>query len=45
MKDRTEKESIDPLSSLTGALAKYERDEIAFTRIDFTPLDDKRWRE
>jgi hypothetical protein len=45
LKDRTEKEGIDPLSSLTAALAKSERTETTFIRIDFSPVPDKRWRE
>ncbi len=45
MKDRTEKESIDPLSSITGALTKYDKTETAFIRVDFTPLVDTSWRE
>jgi hypothetical protein len=45
MKDRTEKESIDPLSSLTSALSKCKREDTAFIRIDFAPLPDHAWRE
>ena len=45
MKDRTEKESIDPLSSLTSALAKTPKNEDAFLRVDFSPLADHTWRE
>jgi Type IV secretion-system coupling protein DNA-binding domain len=44
LKDRTEKESIDPLSSITAALTKCKRDEIGFVRIDFVPLRNKLWR-
>jgi Helicase HerA, central domain len=45
MKDRTEKESIDPISSLTSALSKCRRGDTAFIRVDFAPLPDHSWRE
>ena len=45
MKDRTEKESIDPLSSLTSTLSKCRRADTAFIRVDFAPLPDHSWRE
>lgn len=45
LKDRTEKETIDPLSSLTSVLAKSAKDEVAFFRVDFAPLEDKNFRE
>jgi hypothetical protein len=45
MKDRTEKESIDPISSLTSALSKCCRGDTAFIRVDFAPLPDHAWRE
>ena len=44
MKDRTEKESIDPLSSLTSALSKCKRADTAFIRVDFAPIPDGEWR-
>lgn len=44
MKDRTEKESIDPLSSLTSALSKCKREDTAFVRVDFAPIPDSDWR-
>lgn len=44
LKDRTEKEVIDPLSSITSALSKCEKSETAFFRCDFSPLADKSWR-
>jgi hypothetical protein len=44
MKDRTEKESIDPLSSLTSALSKCKRDDTAFVRVDFAPLPESEWK-
>lgn len=45
LKDRTEKETIDPLSSLTSVLSKSEKQEISFFRIDFSPIADKNFRE
>ncbi len=45
LKDRTEKESIDPLSSITSVLSKSVKDETVFLRIDFSPLSDHEWRE
>ena len=45
LKDRTEKETIDPLSSLTSVLSKSEKNEISFFRVDFSPLSDKNFRE
>lgn len=45
LKDRTEKESIDPLSSITSVLAKSAKDETVFFRVDFSPLHDHDWRE
>jgi len=44
LKDRTEKESIDPLSSITSILAKSAKDETAFFRVDFSPISDHDWR-
>lgn len=44
MKDRTEKESIDPISSLTSALSKCRREDVGFIRVDFSPLPDNSWR-
>lgn len=45
LKDRTEKESIDPLSSITSVLSKSAKNETAFFRVDFSPLSDHDWRE
>jgi hypothetical protein len=45
LKDRTEKETIDPLSSITSALAKAEKHTTTFVRVDFQPLADHLWRE
>ncbi len=44
MKDRTEKDSIDPLSSLTSALTKLRKEDIGAFIIDFAPLHDHVWR-
>lgn len=44
MKDRTEKESVDPLSSITSALSKMPKNEFAVFHVDFSPLPDKKWR-
>jgi hypothetical protein len=44
LKDRTEKESIDPLSSITSVLAKSTKNETVFFRVDFSPLSDHDWR-
>jgi hypothetical protein len=45
LKDRTEKESVDPLSSVTSALAKVPRDQIGACIIDFAPIHDYIWRD
>jgi hypothetical protein len=45
LKDRTEKESIDPLSSITSVLAKSKKEETAFFRVDFSPIPDSDWRK
>ncbi|MBP6981586.1 DUF87 domain-containing protein, partial [Candidatus Gracilibacteria bacterium] len=44
LKDRTEKDSIDPLSSLTSSLVKIPKGDIGGIVIDFSPLDDHIWR-
>ena len=44
MKDKTEKESVDPLSAITSALVKSPKNEIAFFHVDFAPLPDSEWR-
>lgn len=44
LKDRTEKDSIDPLSSLTSALTKMAKSDIGGLVIDFEPLSDTVWR-
>lgn len=44
LKDKTEKEAIDPLSSITSALSKYPRNDTCFIRVDFTPMRDEAWK-
>ena len=44
LKDRTEKDSIDPLSGLTSALVKIPKGEIGGFIIDFVPVHDHLWR-
>lgn len=44
LKDKTERESIDPISSITSALAKVPKDEIALFHISFCPKKDA-WRK
>lgn len=44
LKDRTEKESVDPLSSLTSALSKIPKDQYGAYMIDFAPIEDHIWR-
>lgn len=44
LKDRTEKDSIDPLSSITSALAKVKKNDIGTFIIDFSPIADHTWR-
>mgnify|MGYP000524122863 FL=1 len=44
LKDRTEKDSVDPLSSITSALVKTSRNDISTFRIAFSPLSDNVWR-
>jgi hypothetical protein len=44
-KERTEKESVDPYSSLTSALAKAIKKETLVIQINFTPLLDAEWKD
>ena len=44
LQDRTEKDSIDPLSSLTSALVKIPKNETGGFIIDFAPVQDHLWR-
>ena len=45
MKDRTEKDSVDPLSALTSALSKIAKDDSGAFVFDFSPLADHVWRD
>ena len=44
MKDRTEKDSVDPLSALTSALSKIAKEDIWAFVFDFSPVSDAIWR-
>ena len=44
MKDRTEKESVDPLSSLTSAMGKIAKGDSGGFIFDFAPIADSVWR-
>lgn len=44
LKDRTEKESVDPLSSLTSALSQIQWGDFWGFVIDFLPIHDRIWR-
>lgn len=44
LKDKTEKESVDPLSSLTSALSKTPKNDISLFHINFSPVPDAYWR-
>ena len=44
LKDRTEKDTVDPLSSITSVLAKTPKDAVALFHVDFSPLPDEKWR-
>lgn len=45
LKDRSEKETIDPLSSITGALAKASRNEPVVLQVCFSPIIDEMWKD
>lgn len=44
LNDRTEKESIDPLSPMTSILSHAQKSEAAFFRFDFSPVEDEKFR-
>ncbi len=44
LKDRSEKETIDPLSSITSALAKATKDEPMLMQVCFSPIIDESWK-
>ncbi len=43
-KDRSEKETVDPLSSITSALSKASKTEPIVFRIEFSPILDSEWK-
>lgn len=45
LKDRSEKETIDPLSSITSALAKASKNEPVVLQICFSPIIDEMWKD
>ncbi len=44
LKDRSEKETIDPLSSITSALAKASKEEPLVLQVCFSPILDSEWK-
>ena len=44
LKDRSEKETVDPLSSITSAIAKAKKDEFAAFQVVFSPVYDSEWK-
>lgn len=44
LKDKSEKETIDPLSSLTSSLAKCRKQDVVVTQFCFTPIVDDTWK-
>lgn len=44
LKDRTEKDSLDPLSGITSALSKIAKEDIGAFIFDFGPVEDSVWR-
>jgi hypothetical protein len=44
LKDRSEKETIDPLSSITSALAKASKEEPLLLQVCFSPILDSEWK-
>ncbi len=43
-KDRSEKETVDPLSSITSALSQVSKSEPLVLQIGFSPLLDREWK-
>lgn len=43
-KDRSEKESVDPLSSITGALSQTGKGDTTVLQVNFRPILDKEWK-
>ncbi len=44
LKDRSEKETIDPLSSITSALSKATKDTPLLLQVCFSPIPDSYWK-
>ncbi len=44
LKDRSEKETVDPLSSITSAITKANKGEFALLQVVFSPIYDKSWK-
>lgn len=44
-KDRSEKETVDPLSSITSALSQTTKSEPIVFRVEFSPILDTEWKE
>jgi hypothetical protein len=44
LKDRSEKETVDPLSSITSAIAKAKKDEFTAFQVVFSPVYDADWK-
>ncbi len=44
-KDRSEKETVDPLSSLSSALSKAHKDEPVVFQVNFSPILDTEWKD
>jgi hypothetical protein len=43
-KEKTEKDNIDPFSSLTSALTKSGKQGIRFFQVNFSPIPDRVWK-
>jgi hypothetical protein len=44
LKDRSEKETVDPLSSITSAISKAKKDEFTAFQVVFSPVYDADWK-
>jgi hypothetical protein len=44
LKDRSEKETVDPLSSITSAISKAKKEEFAAFQVVFSPVYDADWK-
>lgn len=45
LKDRSEKETVDPLSSFTSALSKAPKDQPVLLQVCFSPIIDEMWKD